>query len=616
MCRSSSTGAVAELAVALEARRGLPTEEEQDPLRALLAASLTGLISGAFVVLLNDAVHLGRGALDSLPSPLSNFGPAISASLLALLALARPLHGQGADLNSLKKAGGWPSADKSMAPLRGVAAALSLAGGNSLGPEGPSVEIGANVGAAIGASMLSERPEPGSVAKVAGTTAPKFQWNLLAAGCASGIAAGFNAPVAGLFYSLEALGRRSPGAAEGKAGKAADSMNALGPSMQLLAAVLAGTVSQLGLGSTPAVNLEPVMWAPRDSLWELPIFMLLGACCGLSAAALSTAGKGARRGFDWLQSRGVPSWVFPPAAGLLVSAATFAGCNEVVYRGFDNVNYVINQIDGVVPPATRHPLEHFFALLVTKALLTAVCQASGLVGGLFAPALFMGVSLGGIFGRGLRDYAWSVPLLLGDIHAFSVPATYSVVGMAATLASVCGVPLTSVVLIIELAGGSDYGVVLPTVAAVGTAVYVENRLELWLNSQGTRQGLPTTGEDAGEGLSSLRQGSWVFDPRLLGPQAVLRNGAAAGGPTKTRVVRVDPTSSVGDLLQQLRGSSDPVAVVVGQGAGEGGDEEATVAFVSGVEPAGLPATPCTMAVRLASEEEAAAAANSRSGSSS
>lgn len=565
-----------------EISRASPTNQDQDPLRALLAASITGLVSGGLVVLINDVVHLGRAVFDKLPAPASSFGPAMSATLVALLSLATPLHGQGADLQSLKAAGGWPTADKCMAPLRGVAAALTLAGGNSLGPEGPSVEIGANVGAGIGASMLSSRPRLDTVTKFAGTTASKLQWNLLAAGCASGIAAGFNAPIAGLFYSLEALGN-SPGGVEGKTAKADDGMKALGPSMQLLAAVLAATVSQLGLGSTPAVDLEKVMWAPRESLWELPLFLLLGACCGLCAAALANAVKEARQGINWLQRRGVPSWVFPPVAGLLVSAACFAGTSEVVYRGFDNVNYVLQQVDGVVPPATKtRPLEHLFWLLVTKAALTAVCQASGLVGGLFAPALFLGVSLGGIFGRGLRDNAWSWPLMLGDTHAFSVPATYSIVGMAATLASVCRAPLTAVVLIIELTGGSDYGVVLPTVAAVGTAVYIENRVAVWLNRD-IMDPSHAVNMSAEKEHGPRSPGSWVYDPKMARLEMQSQDIEIRGS-EQPPVVHMDPNSSVAELLQHLRSmqqanpgsTSDVVTVVVGGTD----DETATVAFMS------------------------------------
>lgn len=58
-----------------------------------------------------------------------------------------------------------------------------------------------------------------------------------------------------------------------------------------------------------------------------------------------------------------------------------------------------------------------------------------------------------------------------EIQAFSVPATYAVVGMAACLGSICNVPVTSVVLLLELAGGKDYGVVLPTVAATGEMLW-------------------------------------------------------------------------------------------------------------------------------------------------
>ena len=142
------------------------------------------------------------------------------------------------------------------------------------------------------------------------------------------------------------------------------------------------------------------------------------------------------------------------------------------------MNLILKEVDGSRQPPdgfAGDPLKHLWLLIIAKIFLTSVCQSSGQVGGLFAPALFIGACLGGLLGRGLRDFLWPLALWLPELSAFnvegpfvfSVPATYAIVGMAACLGSVCNVPLTAVVLLLELAGGKDYGVVLPTVAAVG-----------------------------------------------------------------------------------------------------------------------------------------------------
>ena len=173
-------------------------------------------------------------------------------------------------------------------------------------------------------------------------------------------------------------------------------------------------------------------------------------------------------------------FAFPVLAAAVVAAVSFYGnLGEVLYKGFENVNLILKEVDGSRQPPdafSGDPLTHLFLLIVAKIFLTAVCQSSGQVGGLFAPALFIGACLGGLVGRSLRDFLWPWALWLPELpifksegpFVFSVPATYAIVGMAACLGSICNVPLTAVVLLLELAGGKDYGVVLPTVAAVGT----------------------------------------------------------------------------------------------------------------------------------------------------
>ena len=141
-----------------------------------------------------------------------------------------------------------------------------------------------------------------------------FRNNLLAAGCASGIAAGFNAPVAGLFFALESV----------QSNYGPEEARERGPPMQLLAAVLAATVSQLGLGSSPAVDLEFFGWVPARSLWELPFFILLGLLCGLVAAALRYMRQLGKKTFAAAEDAGCPKFLFPIVAGIIVAIVTFS----------------------------------------------------------------------------------------------------------------------------------------------------------------------------------------------------------------------------------------------------------------------------------------------------
>jgi len=145
-------------------------------------------------------------------------------------------------------------------------------------------------------------------------------------------------------------------------------------------------------------------------------------------------------------------------------AAGAGGWPELQYEGFNNVNSVL--LDADLYPATR-----LCGLLVGKILLTATCLGSGLVGGVFAPSLFMGAVGGALFGQAASGAAGALGLAIS-------PATdYAAVGGAAVLAAVCNVPLTAVVLLLELSQGTTYAICLPLIAAVSISVYVEAYLQ-------------------------------------------------------------------------------------------------------------------------------------------
>ncbi len=109
------------------------------------------------------------------------------------------------------------------------------------------------------------------------------------------------------------------------------------------------------------------------------------------------------------------------------------------------------------------------SLLAIKLVMTAVSLGSGLVGGLFAPAMFLGASLGAAYGKLM---ALILPFSPGSIAA---PPAYAMVGMAAVLAASARAPLTAILLLFELT--RDYRIILPLMAAVGLSAWLIERLK-------------------------------------------------------------------------------------------------------------------------------------------
>ncbi|AFY96327.1 chloride channel protein [Chamaesiphon minutus] len=321
-------------------------------------------------------------------------------------------------------------------PWRGlvkmVAASVSLGTGASLGPEGPSVEIGANMGMFLG-QMLHASQER--------------QRLLLGAGAAAGIAAGFNAPIAGVFFALElVLGTTFATSAV---------------SVVVLAAVVASLVAQIGLGARPAFAL-PVYEV--KSLFELPLYLLLGGLASLVAFSYTQTVDFAREAFQgnvsslsWLGK--IPRCLTPVIGGAVVGIVAIK-FPQVTGIGYETIEAMLQDVE--------FSMVLLVSILVIKMLMTAVSLGSGLVGGLFAPSMFLGATLGAIYGKSL---VLLFPSLAGLIAA---PPAYAMVGMAAVLASSARAPLTSILLMFELT--RDYRIVLPVMACVGLSIWAIERM--------------------------------------------------------------------------------------------------------------------------------------------
>ncbi|KAK9816460.1 hypothetical protein WJX72_000588 [[Myrmecia] bisecta] len=319
--------------------------------------------------------------------------------------------------------------------LKATAAAISLGTGASLGPEGPSVEIGRSAATALGAVLRSKQRR--IVA-------------LVAAGSGAGVAAGFNAPISGVFFAVETVLQRQ----KRDAANPVDESPGLTVAMVLLASVLAAIVSQAGLGASPAFRVPEY---ELQSLYELPLTLLLGALCGLVSTTFTYTSTVSNEAFKSLKTGALEEAALPALGGLITGVVAL-GYPEVLYQGFGNVNAILQSHGADYAPAL------LIQIVVLKIFTTAVCRGSGLVGGIYAPSIFMGATLGSAFG--------GIAQLIGTPLGLDVtqPQAYALVGVAGMLAANCRVPLTAVLLLFELT--HDYFIIVPTLGAVGISFWV------------------------------------------------------------------------------------------------------------------------------------------------
>jgi H+/Cl- antiporter ClcA len=323
-------------------------------------------------------------------------------------------------------------------PLKTIAAALSLGSGASLGPEGPSVELGSNIGSTLG-QMLQFSSERIRL--------------LIGAGGAAGLAAGFNAPISGVFFALEVLLRDSY-----RTDKSSPNSDV---SVVVIASVISALVSQISLGERPAFSLP--VYEVR-SYWELPLYLGLGILASVVALLFTRAIKQAKRFFagEWTIApfmQKLPMPVKLLIGGLCVGLVALK-FPEAIGIGYETVESILQD--------TRFTIPLLVILLVVKLLLTAISSASGFVGGIFAPSIFLGAVLGSLYGQAIASF------LPATIPIAASPA-YALVGMAAVLAGTVRAPLTSVLLLFEMT--RDYRIVLPLMAAVGLCAWVLDQID-------------------------------------------------------------------------------------------------------------------------------------------
>ncbi|KAG4390549.1 hypothetical protein AAZX31_06G299900 [Glycine max] len=319
--------------------------------------------------------------------------------------------------------------------IKAIQAAVTLGTGCSLGPEGPSVDIGKSC--ANGFSLMMEHDRERKIA-------------LVAAGAAAGISSGFNAPVAGCFFAIETVLRPLR----------AENSPPFTTAMIILASVISSTVSNVLQGTQSAFTIPEY---DLKSAAELPLYLILGMLCGVISVALTRLVAWFTKLFKIIQDKfGIPTVVCPALGGFGagIIALKYPG---ILYWGFTNVEEILRTGKSASAPG----IWLLAQLVAAKVIATALCKGSGLVGGLYAPSLMIGAAAGAVFGGFSAEVINSA---IPGNTAVAQPPAYALVGMAATLASACSVPLTSVLLLFELT--KDYRILLPLMGAVGLAIWV------------------------------------------------------------------------------------------------------------------------------------------------
>ncbi len=327
-------------------------------------------------------------------------------------------------------------------PIKALASALSLGAGASVGPEDPSVQIGANLGSFFGQKLhLSD-----DRVRV-----------LVAAGGGAAIAAAFRAPIAGVFFAMEVI-------LNGEFGT-----NSFG--MVVLACVVSSVFTQAVEEGGAEFG---VMTYTLGSLVEMPLYVLLGLLLA-PVCVLFIRSVYWQHDLWHHHAQHLPRPLKTALAGALVGVAAIF-LPQILGTGREVMTGVLSGTD------FQYTVLLLLVLAAIKLIMTTISMAGGFVGGIFAPTLFVGTMLGAAFGQIVNT--------LFPAGAVSDPQAYAIAGMAAVMAGVVRAPITAILLVFELT--NDYRLILPIMLAAVVCVFLAERIEpdgvyaLGLRRQGIR----------------------------------------------------------------------------------------------------------------------------------
>ncbi|UCG39134.1 MAG: chloride channel protein [bacterium] len=293
--------------------------------------------------------------------------------------------------------------------IRAIASAITIGTGGSAGREGPIAQIGSAIGSTVG-----------QLFKMSGNNTR----TLLGCGAAGGIAATFNAPIAGALFALEII---------------LGDWNVATFSPVIMSSVIATTTSRYIHGNQPAFEVpfyqlvHPV---------EIAFYIILGLLAGLVALLwIQTLDR-----FEHFFEEKLPihPWLKPAIGGFIVGVVGLV-FPQIFGNGYEPMSEALmgNMVVWVM-----------MLLIFLKIIATSLTLGSGGSGGVFAPSLYIGAMLGGSFGTVVHGLFPTVTATKG---------AYALVGMGALVAAAAHAPLTNILILFELTG--DYHIILPIMVA-------------------------------------------------------------------------------------------------------------------------------------------------------
>ena len=371
--------------------------------KSLLVGSIASLSAIAYRAVLGEADHLRHEIFAFADSPLR------IALLFLFLLLVGLVTGRITESEPLIKGSGIPQLEgqfhghfspKPLAVLikKFIAGTLGIVCGLSLGREGPSIQLGAMSGQLVSSRLPKSEEEDNKL--------------LLLCGACAGLAAAFNAPLAGVAFALE------------------ETYKKITPKIVLAAAtasIAADIVSKLFFGKETALNLPQVDTLPLSLFFLYPI---VGIVCGCFGALFNKTLMSTQKLYKKLPLRDTYRIAIP----FLLAGVFGLLMPEVLGGG----HHIVTELSSV-----GMALGAMLLLLAGKFVFTMLCFCSGAPGGIFFPLLVLGALAGGVIGS-------------GACAALGLPEGYAInfllLGMAGLFAGIVRAPITGIILVAEMSG--------------------------------------------------------------------------------------------------------------------------------------------------------------------
>lgn len=409
----------------------------QEILYVVLLAVVVGVVSGYASLLLRFAIEwvslfwtgerTWLKAMDTLPWYIYLVAPTVGGLLVGWITVRylpggelRGVSGVLADMVESKA-----RVHRHQMATETFGSAIAIGSGASLGREGPTVALGALISSEIG--------------QRAGLSEQQLRI-LIGCGVAAAIAASFNTPIAGVLFALEVI----------LADYAIATFSPI-----VIASVLATVIARSEVGNFPAFTVPEYHLI---SVWEIPAYMIMGVLCGLVASGFIKSMAPTRA---WLADLIPDRKLRPAAVGFAIGLMGLA-IPQVMSIGYGVVEDML--LERIHPEllGVALPLTAFLAIiLIGKMIAVVLSAAGGFPGGLFGPALFLGATVGALFG----DIAHSISPAYTEGYG-----AYALVACGALTAAALQAPLTVMLIVFEMT--ADYHIMLPLMIACSVATMV------------------------------------------------------------------------------------------------------------------------------------------------